>query len=52
MTRVLRILAVACLILALVCAAVPTSVFGVGWFVWTSAGLIAWALEPLILIRP
>jgi hypothetical protein len=48
--RLLHVLAVACFIVALVCAAAPTVVFGVGWTVWTSAGLIAWSVEPLLAI--
>jgi hypothetical protein len=46
--KILRILTAACFIIALICAAWPTTVFGASWFVWTSAGLIAWCVEPLL----
>jgi hypothetical protein len=43
-----RLLALGCFVVALVCAASPTTVLGAGWYVWTSAGLIAWVGEPLL----
>jgi hypothetical protein len=47
--RLLRIVAIAMFVLALICAAAPTTILGVGWFVWTSCGLIVWAAEPVII---
>ena len=45
---IFRLLAAACFIVALIDDAANTSVFGAGWFIWTSAGLIAWAIEPML----
>ena len=45
---IFRLLAAACFIVALVDDASSSTLFGAGWFIWTSAGLIAWALEPLL----
>ena len=36
--------------IALIVAAADTTVLGAGWFVWTSAGLIAFLLEPLFAL--
>jgi len=46
----LRFAALACMIIALIVAAADTTVLGAGWFVWTSAGLIAFLLEPLFAL--
>ena len=45
-----RFAALACMIIALIVAAADTRVLGAGWFVWTSAGLVAFLLEPLFAL--
>lgn len=47
--KVLRLVVVALFVIALICAASPTTILGAGWFVWTSAGLILWAGEPIVV---
>lgn len=46
--RILMIVAIALLIVALICFAVPTSVATDGGFFWLTAGLIAWAVDVLV----
>ena len=46
--RLIMLIALVCLIVALVCAAVPTQVLGWGWQPWITLGLAAWALDVLL----
>ena len=39
-----RLIAVACLVIAIICAVVPTTV-GVGPTAWIAGGLLAWILD-------
>jgi hypothetical protein len=45
---IFRVLAIVCFTIALIVNADGETLFGAGWFIWTSAGLIAWAIEPLL----
>jgi hypothetical protein len=42
------LLSVVCLVVALICALVPTAVLGANWDAWISGGLIFWAVDVLL----
>lgn len=46
--RLFLLAAVALFILAVICLAVPTTIAGAGWPLWTCSGLLSWALEALL----
>jgi hypothetical protein len=48
---VLRILVLAALVIALICAATPRTILGADWDTWTVGALLGWALEPLLTVR-
>lgn len=41
----LRLACIVLLILALICALVPTAIAEAGWEVWFIAGMLCWALD-------
>ena len=47
---IFRLLAIICFVIALIVNADGTTVLGAGWAIWVTAGLLAWAVEPLLKI--
>jgi hypothetical protein len=43
--RILLVIALALLIMSLVCLLVPTTIAGAGWSVWLVSAFIAWLLD-------
>lgn len=48
MPRVLLVIALALLVLALICLVAPTTIAGASWPTWLVAALISWLLDQLL----
>ena len=47
-SRILLVIALALLVLALICLVAPTTIAGASWPTWLVAALISWCLDQLL----